>query len=83
MSSLRTLVLACSLKPSPAPSSSELLGSQLLEALESAGRDAGIDVSGKVVRVVDRDVKFGVSTDEGDGDGWPAIGARCWRPTSW
>ena len=76
MSSLRTLVLACSLKPSPAPSSSELLGSQLLEALESAGRDAGIHVSGEVVRVVDRDVKFGVSTDEGDGDGWPAIRSK-------
>ena len=28
------------------------------------------------MRVVDHDVRFGVSTDEGDGDGWPAIRAK-------
>ncbi|WP_246456023.1 flavodoxin family protein [Nocardioides mesophilus] len=26
-----------------------------------------------LVRVVDHDVRFGVTADEGDGDGWPAI----------
>jgi multimeric flavodoxin WrbA len=26
-----------------------------------------------VIRVVDQNIKFGVSTDEGEGDGWPAI----------
>jgi multimeric flavodoxin WrbA len=31
------------------------------------------DVTGELVRVVDHDVRFGVSTDEGDGDGWPEI----------
>jgi multimeric flavodoxin WrbA len=76
MTALRALVLACSLKPSPASSSSVLLGTQMLEALESAGREVGIDVSGDVVRVVDHGVKFGVSTDEGDGDGWPGIRTR-------
>jgi multimeric flavodoxin WrbA len=30
-------------------------------------------VDGEVVRVVDHDVRFGVSTDEGDGDEWPAL----------
>ncbi len=65
--SLTALVLGCSLKKSPAPSSSELLGREVLAAL------ADHDVTGEVVRVVDHDVKFGVSTDEGDGDEWPAI----------
>jgi len=64
---MRALVLVCSLKKSPAPSSSELLGREILTAL------ADHDVDGEVVRVVDHDVKFGVTTDEGDGDAWPEI----------
>jgi multimeric flavodoxin WrbA len=64
---LTALVLACTLKPSPAESSSILIGQQLLDAL------AEHDVDGELVRVVDHGVRFGVSTDEGDGDGWPAI----------
>src|SRR5215210_6816880 len=64
---LRALVLVCSLKPSPASSSSELLGRQVLEQLQAYG------VTGEVLRVVDHGVKFGVTTDEGDGDGWPVI----------
>jgi multimeric flavodoxin WrbA len=64
---LRALVLVCSLKKSPAPSSSERLGREVLAAL------ADHDVDGDVVRVVDHDVRFGVSTDEGDGDAWPAL----------
>jgi multimeric flavodoxin WrbA len=67
---LRAVVLGCSLKPSPAPSSAELLGREVLTAL------ADHDVTGEVIRVVDENVKFGVSTDEGDGDGWPAIRSR-------
>ncbi len=66
----RALVLVCTLKPSPAPSSSDLIGRQLLAALGEHG------VTGDVVRVVDHDVRFGVSTDEGDGDQWPAIRER-------
>jgi multimeric flavodoxin WrbA len=67
---LRALVLCCSLKPSPAPSSSELLGREVLTAL------ADHDVEGEVIRVVDHDVKFGVSIDEGGGDAWPGIRAK-------
>jgi multimeric flavodoxin WrbA len=67
---LHALVLCCSLKPSPVPSSSELLGRQVLTAL------ADHDVDGELIRVVDHDVRFGVSTDEGDGDGWPTIRAK-------
>ncbi|MEV4492574.1 NAD(P)H-dependent oxidoreductase [Micromonospora coxensis] len=70
MPTLRALVLNCTLKPSPAPSSAELLGREVLAAL------ADHDVDGEMIRVVDHDVRFGVSTDEGDGDGWPAIRAK-------
>lgn len=64
---LRAIALNCSLKPSPAASSSELLGRQVLDAL------AAHDVEGEMVRVVDFDVKPGVEADMGDGDEWPAI----------
>jgi multimeric flavodoxin WrbA len=67
MSTLDALVLNCTLKPAPTASSTEVLGSELLDAL------AEYDVKGEMVRVVDEQVKFGVQTDEGDGDGWPAI----------
>ncbi|MGW6278389.1 flavodoxin family protein [Kribbella sp. NPDC055071] len=67
MTTLRALVLSCSLKKSPAKSSSELIGRELLTALSDH------DVEGEVVRVVDHDVRFGVSVDEGDGDEWPAL----------
>jgi multimeric flavodoxin WrbA len=67
---LRALALVCSLKPSPAPSSSELMARQVLEELAEHG------VAGDVVRVVDHDVQPGVEVDMGDGDGWPAIRER-------
>jgi multimeric flavodoxin WrbA len=67
MTDLRALVLVCTLKPSPADSSSSLLGTQLLRELERHG------VTGEVVRVVDHRVSFGVTTDEGDGDEWPLL----------
>jgi multimeric flavodoxin WrbA len=70
MATLRALVLCCTLKPSPAPSSSEFLGREVLAAL------ADHDVDGELVRVTDHRVKFGVSTDEGDGDEWPGIRAK-------
>ena len=64
---LRALALVCSLKPSPAESSTQLIASQVVEAL------AEHDVTGELVRVVDHDVKPGVEKDMGDGDAWPAI----------
>jgi multimeric flavodoxin WrbA len=67
MTDLRALVLVCTLKPSPSDSSSSLLGTQVLRELEKHG------VTGEVVRVVDHQVKFGVTTDEGGGDQWPQI----------
>ncbi|BBH68239.1 flavodoxin [Actinoplanes sp. OR16] len=70
MTTLRAVVLGCTLKKSPAESSAELLGREVLTAL------ADHDVDGEVIRVVDHDVRFGVSVDEGDGDEWPAIRAK-------
>lgn len=64
---LRALALVCSLKPSPAPSSSDLIARQILGELEKHG------VTGDVVRVVDHDVKPGVEVDMGEGDQWPGI----------
>jgi multimeric flavodoxin WrbA len=64
---INALVLCCTLKKSPAESSSTLIGQEFLDAL----RDH--DVTGELLRVVDHDVRFGVSTDEGDGDEWPRI----------
>lgn len=66
-SPLRALALVCSLKPSPAESSSELMATQVLAEL------AAHDVSSELVRLVDHDVKPGVEKDMGEGDEWPAI----------
>ncbi|MET9962189.1 NAD(P)H-dependent oxidoreductase [Streptomyces sp. NPDC006326] len=66
---LRAVALVCTLSPSPAPSSSQLLAEQTMAALAEHG------VTGKVIRVVDHDVKPGVQTDMGDGDAWPEIRA--------
>jgi multimeric flavodoxin WrbA len=70
VTTLRAVVLGCSLKASPATSSSELLGREVLAAL------ADHDVDGELIRVVDHRVRFGVSIDEGDGDEWPTIRAK-------
>jgi multimeric flavodoxin WrbA len=67
MSDLTCLVLNCTLKASPDESSAQLLGSQVLEAFGDLG------VTGSIERVVDHGVHFGVTTDEGNGDGWPAL----------
>jgi multimeric flavodoxin WrbA len=67
---LTALALVCTLNPSPAESSSELIAQQLL------GELARHDVTGTSVRVVDHDVKPGVELDMGDGDAWPRIRAQ-------
>lgn len=67
---LTALVLVGTLEKSPAESSSELIGRDVLRELEELG------VEGELVRVVDHDIRFGVSTDEGDGDEWPQIRSK-------
>jgi multimeric flavodoxin WrbA len=64
---LTALALNCTLRPSPAESSSALLGQQVLDALTEH------DVTGSMVRVVDHDVMPGVELDMGQGDAWPKI----------
>lgn len=65
---LRAIALNCTLSPSPAESSSELLAQQVLDALTGHGVETGA-----IVRVVDHDVRPGVELDMGDGDAWPGI----------
>lgn len=67
---LTAVALTCSLKASPARSSTDLLASQVLVQLASNG------VSGSSVRIADFDVRPGVEADMGDGDQWPAIRQR-------
>ncbi|MFC9893775.1 flavodoxin family protein [Nocardia sp. NPDC127579] len=64
------IALVCTLKPSPAASSSETIARQVLAEL------AGHDVKGDLIRVADYDIRPGVSTDEGDGDQWPLLRER-------
>lgn len=64
---MKALLLNCTLKPSPAPSSTQQLVDELVAELD------GLGVESEVVRIVDHRVRFGVTTDEGDGDEWPRI----------
>jgi multimeric flavodoxin WrbA len=64
---LTALALNCTLTPSPAESSTEVMADQVLEALRAHG------VDGRSVRIVDLDVKPGVEADMGAGDAWPGI----------
>lgn len=64
---LRAIALVCTLNPSPAASSSQLLAEQTLEALGGHG------VTGEVIRIADHDVRPGVAVDMGEGDAWPSI----------
>jgi multimeric flavodoxin WrbA len=67
---LSALFINCTLKPSPAESNTEALARVVIAALE----DDGVDC--EIVRLVDLDIRPGVSSDEGDGDQWPAVHAK-------
>lgn len=71
MPALRATLLNCTLKPSPAESSTDVLLAGLADAL----RKRGVTVD-EPVRVVDLDIKPGVTSDEGDGDRWPDVRRR-------
>ncbi len=68
--SMNATGLNCTLKSSPAESSTQKLLDQVLQEL------AKHEVSGASHRVVDHDIKPGVTADEGDGDEWPAMRKR-------
>lgn len=64
---LTALAITCTLKPSPAESSSDLMATQILDALKEHG------VTGDLVRAVDLSIAPGVETDMGEGDEWPTL----------
>ncbi len=67
---MRALILNCTLKSSPETSNTEALANEMVSALAELG------VESDLVRVVDQDIKPGVSSDEGDGDAWPSLRQR-------
>lgn len=64
---LKALFLNCTLKKSPETSNTAAYIGQAQKMF------AELDVETEVIRVVDKNVKFGNSSDEGAGDGWPEI----------
>ena len=67
---LRAVILNCTLKSGPEPSST----GRLLELVADELRRH--DVETVTLRVVDEHIRPGVSSDEGGDDGWPAIRQR-------
>jgi multimeric flavodoxin WrbA len=61
------LVINCTLKASPATSNTEALAGELTKGLEQQG------VRCEMLRAADYHIKPGVSSDEGEGDDWPAV----------
>lgn len=64
---LNALMITCTLKPSPAESSSEVIAHQIAKFL------AAHDVNTDSVRAVDHMILPGVDKDMGEGDEWPAL----------
>jgi multimeric flavodoxin WrbA len=72
MANLRAIGLNCTLKGGDSPSSTDVLVQQVLDELQGLG----VESAGVPVRVADLDIKPGVTSDEGDGDEWPALRRR-------
>ena len=64
---LKALGINCTLKKSPETSNTEALMNRVLGILSEHG------VETEILRPVDYNVRFGVTSDEGDGDEWPQI----------
>jgi len=67
---MRAVILNCTLKSGPEVSNTEALAREVTTALWGYG------VESEIIRVVDHNVAPGVTSDEGSGDGWPAIRQR-------
>ncbi|WP_225419906.1 zinc ribbon domain-containing protein [Methanohalophilus profundi] len=65
--SLKALFLNCTLKKSPEVSHTRALIDKAVELFQDLGVDS------EVVRIVDHNIAFGVSSDEGGDDEWPQI----------
>lgn len=66
-SALNALIVSCTLKPSPAESSSEVMSGQLADLLIAQG------ITHERIRAVDYRILPGVETDMGEGDDWPTL----------
>lgn len=64
---LKIFAFNCTLKPSPAESSTDKLLGEILDEFKQYGGE------GEIVRAVDFNIKPGVTSDEGEGDDWPAL----------
>jgi multimeric flavodoxin WrbA len=64
---ITAVALNCTLKSSPEASSTDEMIRLIVDEL------AQQHVTTTTFRIVDEDVRFGVTSDEGDGDGWPRI----------
>ncbi|HCS60445.1 MAG TPA: flavodoxin [Microbacterium sp.] len=64
---LSALTITCTLKPSPAESSSEVMAQQITTFFSAHG------ISAETVRAVDHKILPGVDKDMGEGDEWPAL----------
>lgn len=67
---LNALVLNCTLKAAPEASNAEALAQVVIDALRERG------VPAELGRVLDHDVRPGVSSDEDGGQGRPALHAK-------
>ena len=67
MQNLKAFALICTLTPSPAESSSDLMANRILGRLE----EQGVETSS--ARVVDHNIAPGVEVDMGNGDEWPEL----------
>src|SRR4051812_17040589 len=68
---LRAISLNCTLKRGTDSSSTDVLVGEVVSALRKLGVEAD-----EPVRVANLDIKPGVTSDEGDGDEWPALRER-------
>lgn len=64
---MKVLFLNCTLKKSPETSNTEAFIKNAAKIFKE------LDVESEIVRVVDHNVKFGVTSDEENGDEWPMI----------
>lgn len=65
---LRAVAVNCTLKHGSESSSTDMILDEVMTELRTHAVDAG-----PIIRAVDHDIKPGVTSDEGDGDAWPAI----------
>ena len=64
---LKAVILNCTLKRSPEISNTRALIDKAVKLFQEKG------VETEVIRVIDYNIRFGVSSDEGEGDEWPEI----------